>query len=293
MPRTLHLVISGLARGLGRRDHSATHMSEKRISLKGPRLYHTVLKKECNFCDLTHYIKDPKAHWKTCFNVIPSLKRYGGSPNPNATTQAEVTKRIAAEAGLKDVIAEYVKKLKHNDPSSSPTPETNSNQQAGGFVVTTIQAGHITASVYALRMSILLDNYSTQHIFNDITLFVGELTHDNPTSVWAGEGASVSQGVGTVKFTASNGFKCTLYDVYYIPGFQTSVVSLNKMKAKNCHWQSFTQEVRNMTTGALLFKTTKHFGQPCVSYVPVDEEENEYPDLLGSFSSHISPQELT
>ncbi|KAL2678394.1 hypothetical protein Neosp_009140 [[Neocosmospora] mangrovei] len=128
-------------------------------------------KRQCEFCGKQHLILDPKAHWKSCFYVVPptGAKRRRLKLDPDIVES--VNRYIDNNAKLKDKVEKY-KIISRGSP---------------------------------LRKSVILSTTTPEHILNDISFFTGDLCRSESSSFWMGEDMCTPEGYGEAVFESSSG----------------------------------------------------------------------------------------
>ena len=217
-----------------------------------------------------------KTHW---FSEFPYLSE-SARPNawvPSKDTQRKVEEQLA-KPYLKNIVDKALKKSKEiaKRTRKSNATETQTDNPIRSFMVMSVpnvQASYTASSslVYPLRNSFLLDSGAPIHICNDRSRFIN-LTQCHDT-LFAGSNKDQIEGYGSVSITAQleKGTQTfTLRDVAYVSTFHANIVSFQRYKAAEGHWDTINMFL--MYKNTKVAKVQEMYGQFILEYNKINSQ---------------------
>ncbi|KAI0992750.1 hypothetical protein K3495_g15435, partial [Podosphaera aphanis] len=163
--------------------------------------------------------------WSRCYYLTPSAAPPSFEPDPEVVNRIKDLRE--AQPGL-DIA------LKSHEERCKKKPEISVGFSRSTFAATNY-ANHPLASSY------IADTGADSHIVNSSYRYVASRNALSSETVASGKDQYPIESIGTATITAHgpNGpVELTLYDVAFVPGYFTNIVSISKLSSQNIHMDS-------------------------------------------------------
>ncbi|KAJ6038010.1 hypothetical protein N7460_007781 [Penicillium canescens] len=190
-------------------------------------------------------------HWKNCFHINASKRPPGWKPYEDAA------KRV--EQNIKKLNAEKQKELRKfmKDNGQEKTAQLALTQADDVSTETLI---FFTVSPFVFKTALthplaacwIIDSGANTHISNQRDRFITFTKEER--EVVLGSGKAIAQGRGTAKICVNQPGGGTIWvhlkDVWYVPGFQTNVISVSEIKKNGFFFNSEVPAITRQGTSS-------------------------------------------
>lgn len=197
-------------------------------------------------------------HWKNCYYLNVSRRPSGWKPHEAATKRIEENMKKLSIEEQKEI--SKLMKDNHNKTAQLALTQADNVSTETLIFFTVSPFVFKTALIHPLASCWIIDSGANTHISNQRDRFITFTKEER--EVVLGSGKAIAQGRGTARICVNQPGGGTIWvhlkNVWYVPGFQTNVISVSEIKKNGFFFNSEVPAITRQGTSVAM--CTERFG---------------------------------